>query len=56
MGDQPALNPAEINDLITFLCTLTDGYDPANPSGLVLPAQCQTAAAPATSSISRSNQ
>jgi cytochrome c peroxidase len=47
MGDQPTLNTAEINDLITFLCTLTDGYDPANPTGQALPAQCQTAAASA---------
>jgi cytochrome c peroxidase len=40
----PALNPQEINDLITFLCTLTDGYDPSDPHALVLPAQCQAAA------------
>lgn len=39
-----ALNPQEINDLIIFLCTLTDGYDPDNPNALVLPAQCQAAA------------
>jgi cytochrome c peroxidase len=56
MGDQPALNAAEINDLIAFLCTLTDGYDPANPTGQALPAQCQAAAAPAApSSTSRIN-
>jgi cytochrome c peroxidase len=56
MADQPTLNAAEIDDLITFLCTLTDGYDPANPTGQALPAQCQTAAASAaTSSISRTN-
>jgi cytochrome c peroxidase len=44
LGADPALNPQEINDLITFLCTLTDGYDPGNPNALVLPAQCQAAA------------
>jgi cytochrome c peroxidase len=44
LGDTPALSPAQINDLITFLCTLTDGYDPANPSAQALPAQCQAAA------------
>jgi cytochrome c peroxidase len=44
LGGDPALNPQEINDLITFLCTLTDGYDPSNPNALVLPAQCQAAA------------
>ena len=45
LGDEPALTPSEINDLITFLCTLTDGYDPSHPSALILPAQCQAAAA-----------
>jgi cytochrome c peroxidase len=56
MGDQPTLDTAEINDLIAFLCTLTDGYDPANPTGQALPAQCQTAAAQAVpSSTSRTH-
>jgi hypothetical protein len=49
LGDQPALDPDEINDMITFLCTFTDGYDPKNPDALVLPAQCQAAAAAASS-------
>jgi cytochrome c peroxidase len=49
MGDQPALDADEINDMIAFLCTLTDGYDPKNPTALVLPAQCQAAAAAASS-------
>lgn len=43
IGDEPALSPADINDVITFLCTLTDGYDPANPTAQVLPEQCQAA-------------
>ncbi|MFL6699225.1 MAG: cytochrome-c peroxidase [Vitreoscilla sp.] len=43
IGDTPALSPDEIDDLITFLCTLTDGYDPAHPAAQVLPAQCQAA-------------
>jgi cytochrome c peroxidase len=47
MGDQPALNPNDINLLIVFLCTLTDGYDPTHPTAQVLPAQCQAAAAAA---------
>ena len=42
----PALSPDEIDDLITFLCTLTDGYDPSNPNAQVLPAQCSAAVAP----------
>jgi cytochrome c peroxidase len=29
LGDQPALNDAEIADVVAFLKTLTDGYDPA---------------------------
>jgi cytochrome c peroxidase len=28
-GDTPALSPAEIDDIVTFLTTLTDGYRPA---------------------------
>lgn len=44
MGGDPALNADEINDVVTFLCALTDGYDPKNPTALVLPAQCQNAA------------
>jgi cytochrome c peroxidase len=43
IGDAPALTPGEINDVIVFLCTLTDGYDPSNPGALVLPAQCLAA-------------
>ena len=48
LGGTPALNTAEIADLVAFLCTLTDGYDPGNPAALVLPAQCQAAAASAS--------
>jgi cytochrome c peroxidase len=50
LSGTPALDPAEIQDLIAFLCTLTDGYDPANPAALVLPAQCQAAVSSANSS------
>jgi len=52
LGGEPALDADEINDLITFLCTLTDGYDPANPSALILPAQCQAATRVAASTTS----
>ena len=47
IGDTPALSADEINDVIAFLCTLTDGYDPNNPGAQVLPAQCQAAASAA---------
>jgi len=30
-GDQPALNDSEIDDIVAFLDTLTDGYKPASP-------------------------
>jgi cytochrome c peroxidase len=53
LGDTPALGEQEINDLIVFLCTLTDGYDPKNPNALVLPAQCQAAAQTAAASSTR---
>jgi cytochrome c peroxidase len=56
IGDTPALSPDEIDDVITFLCTLTDGFDPANPGAQVLPAQCQAAAhAAATSTNTQSH-
>jgi hypothetical protein len=55
IGDTPALSPDEIDDVITFLCTLTDGFDPSRPTAQVLPAQCQAAAhATATSTPSKS--
>lgn len=49
IGDNPALAPDDINDVIAFLCALTDGYDPQNPTAQVLPAQCQAAVSAATS-------
>ena len=48
LGGTPALNADQINDVVAFLCTLTDGFDPANPEALVLPAQCQAAVAAST--------
>jgi cytochrome c peroxidase len=41
-----ASNPAnpfaqEIDDLVAFLCTLTDGFDSNNPSAYNVPVQCQ---------------
>jgi len=43
-GQAPTLSAADIADMIAFLCTLTDGYDPANPSAYPVPVQCQLAA------------
>ncbi len=45
-GQAPTLTEDEINDVVAFLCTLTDGYDPSNPSTYNVPQQCQAVAAP----------
>ncbi len=42
-GQAPTLTSDEIDAVVAFLCTLTDGYDPGNPSAYSLPAQCQAA-------------
>jgi cytochrome c peroxidase len=44
-GQAPTLTAAEIDDIVAFLCTLTDGFDPDNPSAYDVPAQCQPIAA-----------
>jgi cytochrome c peroxidase len=43
-GQAPTLTAADIDAVVAFLCTLTDGYDPANPSAYNVPAQCQPTA------------
>jgi cytochrome c peroxidase len=43
----PSLTGDEINLIVDFLCTLTDGYDPNNPSAYRTQPQCQQAAAAA---------
>jgi len=40
----PTMTNSEMADLVHFLCTLTDGYDPANPSAYPVPAQCNATA------------
>ena len=40
------LTAREIDDLVLFLCTLTDGFDPNNPSAYNVPAQCQPISSP----------
>ncbi len=44
-GQSPTLTASEIDDLVAFLCTLTDGFDPKNPAAYVPPAQCRPIAA-----------
>ena len=39
-GNAPTLTAAEIDDLVAFLCTLTDGYDPQQPAAYNVPTQC----------------
>jgi cytochrome c peroxidase len=52
-GQAPTLSEQDINDVVTFLCTLTDGYQPANPQAYTLPAQCQAAEATAAAAAQR---
>jgi len=54
-GNAPTMTSDEIDDVVAFLCTLTDGYDPADPSAYNVPAQCQPAAAAAPASIEGSH-
>jgi len=44
-GQAPTLSAQEIDEVVAFLCTLTDGFDPANPGAYEVPAQCQPIAA-----------
>ncbi len=39
-GNVPRLQPGEMRDIVAFLCTLTDGFDPRNPAANY-PPQCQ---------------
>jgi cytochrome c peroxidase len=43
-GQAPTLSEQDIDDVVAFLCTLTDGYDPDNPAAYNVPAQCQPGA------------
>jgi cytochrome c peroxidase len=43
-GQAPTLTAPEIDQVVAFLCTLTDGYDPQNPSAYSVPAQCRAGA------------
>jgi cytochrome c peroxidase len=43
-GQAPTLTTADIDDVVAFLCTLTDGFDPSNPAAYNVPAQCQAGA------------
>lgn len=44
-GQAPTLTAEEIDDIVAFLCTLTDGFDPKDPAAYDVPAQCQPIAA-----------
>jgi cytochrome c peroxidase len=39
-GTAATLTTAEIDDLVAFLCTLTDGFEPQTPAAYNVPAQC----------------
>jgi len=42
-GQAPTLSSEDIADLVAFLCTLSDGYEPTDPSSYPVPEQCQLA-------------
>ncbi len=44
-GQAPTLDDDEIDAVVAFLCTLTDGFDPAAPAAYALPAQCPSGTA-----------
>ena len=50
-GQAPTLTVDDINAVIAFLCTLTDGYDPDHPDAYALPEQCQAAVAASSQSL-----
>jgi cytochrome c peroxidase len=43
-GQAPTLSSDEIDAVVAFLCTLTDGYDPSKPSDYAQQPQCLAAA------------
>lgn len=43
-GNRPRLRDNEVRDLVAFICTLTDGFDPKNPAAYRYPPQCHAAA------------
>ena len=42
----PSLTDSEINDVVVFICTLIDGFDPTKPAAYLRPGQCQLATSP----------
>jgi cytochrome c peroxidase len=55
-GQAPTLDAQDIDDIVAFLCTLTDGFDPQNPSAYNVPAQCQPIAATTAAADKRGTQ
>ena len=49
-GQAPTLTAQDIDDVVAFLCTLTDGFNPDDPSSYNVPAQCQPIAAGSSAS------
>jgi cytochrome c peroxidase len=43
IGQAPVMSADQVNAIIAFMCTLTDGYDPADPAAYTLTPQCQQA-------------
>jgi cytochrome c peroxidase len=53
-GQAPTLTAQEIDELVAFLCTLTDGFNPSNPAAYTVPAQCAPIAGTATTATTAS--
>jgi cytochrome c peroxidase len=53
-GQAPTLTAQEIDEIVAFLCTLTDGFDPSSPSAYTVPAQCAPIAGTAASTATTS--
>ncbi|MBS0374495.1 MAG: diacylglycerol kinase [Proteobacteria bacterium] len=47
LGETPALDADDIDDVVAFLCTLTDGFDASTPAPQSLPPQCADPPVPA---------
>ncbi|KWR90609.1 diacylglycerol kinase [Cupriavidus sp. IDO] len=47
----PTLTNSEIADVVRFLCTLTDGFDPDHPSAYPMPSQCESTEASVTAML-----
>jgi cytochrome c peroxidase len=57
LAEQPAIGADDVQSIVAFLCTLTDGYDASHPEAYnaALPSQCPQSTAATTMSASTSH-